>query len=59
VLGAHLPAEIQPIVRFAFITGWRISEVLKLEGAAWTSPAVGRFVWRGARRRTRNRVGSR
>lgn len=31
VLGAHLPAEIQPIVRFAFITGWRISEVLKLE----------------------------
>lgn len=29
---AHLPAEIQPVIRFAAITGWRIaSEVLKLE----------------------------
>ena len=29
---AHLPAEIQPIVAFAYITGWRIaSEVLPLE----------------------------
>lgn len=31
VLG-HLPAEIQPVIRFAAITGWRIaSEVLPLE----------------------------
>jgi integrase len=29
---AHLPDEIQPIVTFAYITGWRIaSEVLPLE----------------------------
>jgi integrase len=29
---AHLPEEIQPIVKFAYITGWRIaSEVLPLE----------------------------
>jgi integrase len=29
---AHLPAAIQPIVKFAYITGWRItSEVLPLE----------------------------
>jgi integrase len=29
---AHLPAEIQPVIRFAAITGWRIaSEVLPLE----------------------------
>ena len=29
---AHLPTEIQPIVKFAYITGWRInSEVLPLE----------------------------
>jgi integrase len=30
-LCAHLPAEVQPIVRFMFITGWRLSEVLGLE----------------------------
>ena len=29
---AHLPAEIQPVITFAYITGWRIaSEVLPLE----------------------------
>lgn len=29
---AHLPAEIQPIIKFAYITGWRIaSEVLLLQ----------------------------
>jgi len=29
---AHLPAEVQPIIRFAFVTGWRIkSEVLPLQ----------------------------
>src|SRR5205085_6395588 len=29
---AHLPAEIQPVIEFAYITGWRIrSEVLPLE----------------------------
>jgi integrase len=29
---AHLPADIQPVIRFAYITGWRIaSEVLPLE----------------------------
>src|SRR5262249_3671418 len=29
---AHLPAEIRPVVTFAYITGWRIaSEVLPLE----------------------------
>ena len=28
----HLPAEIQPVIRFAYYTGWRIaSEVLPLE----------------------------
>jgi integrase len=28
----HLPADVQPVVRFAYITGWRIaSEVLPLE----------------------------
>jgi integrase len=28
----HLPAALQPIIRFAYITGWRVpSEVLKLE----------------------------
>ena len=29
---AHLPADIQPVIEFAYITGWRIkSEVLPLE----------------------------
>jgi integrase len=29
---AHLPAEVQPVIEFAYITGWRInSEVLPLE----------------------------
>jgi integrase len=27
----HLPADVQPIVRFMFITGWRLSEVIGLE----------------------------
>ena len=27
---AHLPDALQPVVRFAFVTGWRISEVLHL-----------------------------
>ena len=32
VLLSHLPAELQPVMRFAYITGWRIaSEVLTLE----------------------------
>jgi integrase len=30
-LCAFLPADVEPIVRFMFITGWRLSEVLKLE----------------------------
>jgi len=29
---AHLPAALQPVIEFAYITGWRIdSEVLPLE----------------------------
>jgi len=28
---AHLPAAVQPVARFGFITGWRLSEVLGLE----------------------------
>ena len=29
---AHLPAPVQPVVRFAYLTGWRVSsEVLRLE----------------------------
>ncbi|MEQ1760406.1 MAG: tyrosine-type recombinase/integrase [Vicinamibacterales bacterium] len=28
---AHLPAEIQPVITFAFITGWRIASEVPLE----------------------------
>lgn len=27
---SHLPLELQPVVKFAFVTGWRINEVLSL-----------------------------
>jgi integrase len=27
----HLPTHLKPLVRFGYITGWRVSEVLKLE----------------------------
>ena len=27
----HLPTHLKPVVRFGYITGWRVSEVLKLE----------------------------
>ena len=30
-LVGHLPAAVQPVARFGFITGWRLSEVLGLE----------------------------
>jgi integrase len=31
-VGAHLPADVRPVIRFAFVTGWRVtSEVLPLE----------------------------
>lgn len=28
---AHLPAPLQPVVTFAYLTGWRLREILPLE----------------------------
>jgi integrase len=28
---AHLPAELQPVIEFAYLTGWRIGEILGLQ----------------------------
>ena len=29
----HLPVDLQPIVEFAYLTGWRIGEIIGLEWA--------------------------
>ena len=56
---AHLPAPVQAVVRFAYLTGWRVpSEVLTLEWRQVDS-RPGRSGWRSARRRTRTGACSR
>ena len=51
---AHLPAPVQPVIRFAYLTGWRVpSEVLTLEWRQGGLPGGDGAARRSARRRTR------